>query len=309
MIKKTILVTGGAGFIGSNIVKLLCDDGHSVRIVDDLSFGFEKFVDNRAKFYKASIANDKVLDEALVGVDTVFHLAASSIIKYSIENPMSYIENNVLNGVKLLESMRRAGVKKIIFSSSASVYGEPEEIPIKESHPKKPMQPYGATKLSFENILQAYYHSFGVESTSLRYFNAYGPSDEQQPVTRAVPTWIKQILNGEPPTVYWSGNQLRDYVFVKDIAQAHLAVAELDGWNVFNIGSGTGILMRDLLQEIFLILGMETKIIDRGERPGDPERLVADISAIYKAVNWRPEVSLHDGMLETVRYYKENFQK
>ncbi len=306
MSKKTILVTGGAGFIGSNTVKLLCDNGHSVRVIDDLSFGYEKFVDSRAKFYKANIADKKILDEAMSGVDVVMHFAGSSIIKFSIENPLSYIENNIVNGTKLLESMREAGVKKIIFSSSASVYGEPEKIPVKEDERKNPMTPYGSTKLAFESILKSYYHSFGIESVSLRYFNAYGPRDEQEPASRAVPMWIKEVLKNETIKIYWNGEQLRDYVFVKDIAKAHESVMDLPGYNIFNIGSGSGVLMKDVLSEIINITGKKLEVINLGERPGDPMKLVSDTSAIQKAVGWKPEVSLHDGLVETIEYYKNS---
>ena len=306
--KKKILVTGGAGFIGSNTVELLCDYGHSVRVIDDLSFGYEKFVDPRAIFYKASIADAKVLNEAMSGVDIVMHFAASSIIKFSFEDPLSYIENNVVNGVKLLEAMRKAGVKKIIFSSSASVYGQPKEIPVKEDQVKKPMQPYGASKLAFESILSAYYNSFGIESTSLRYFNAYGPRDEQMPATRAVPVWIKAVLNNKPVEIYWDGKQFRDYVFVKDIARAHISVINLSGCNIFNIGSGSGVIMRDILKEIMSITKKKLKIINQGERLGDPMKLVADISAIYKSVGWKPEVNLHDGLVKTIEYYKNSLK-
>lgn len=304
MEKRNILVTGGAGFIGSNTVKLLCDLGHSVRVIDDLSFGYKKFLDPRAEFFEASIANEDVLVKALEGVSTVIHFAGSSIIKFSLDNPLSYVENNIVNGVKLLDAMRKAGVKKIIFSSSASVYGEPVKIPISEGDVKKPMQPYGASKLAFETILSAYHHSFGIESTSLRYFNAYGPRDEQSPATRAVPMWIKEILADEPVNIYWNGSQIRDYVFVKDIAQAHADVLDLKGCNVFNIGSGKGVIMRDLLEEIFKIVGKKAEIIDLGERLGDPMKLVAETEAIYRAIGWKPKYSLHDGLVETVKYYQ-----
>lgn len=302
--KKTILVTGGAGFIGSNTVELLCDLGYSVRVIDDLSFGHEKFIDSRATFFKANIAQEDILDKAIKGVDVVMHFAASSIIKFSLDNPLLYVENNIINGTKLLESMRKFGVKKIIFSSSASVYGEPEKIPVSENCSKKPMQPYGASKLAFESILSAYYHSFGIESTSLRFFNAYGPRDEQNPATRAVPMWIKEILKGEPIKIYWDGKQIRDYVYVKDIAQAHVDVMELGGCNVFNVGSGNGIVMRDVLEEILKITKTKNKIIDQGERAGDPMRLIADTTAIFDAVGWKPKTDLHTGLTETINYYK-----
>ncbi|MSU55010.1 MAG: NAD-dependent epimerase/dehydratase family protein [Candidatus Taylorbacteria bacterium] len=302
---KIIVVTGGAGFIGSNTVELLCDLGFHVRVIDDLSFGYRDFVDPRAEFTQASIGDREKVLKILNGADAVIHFAASSIIKFSIENPAFYIQNNILNGTVLLEAMRETGVKKIIFSSSASVYGEPDRVPIQEGDSKRPLQPYGATKLAFEAILSAYYNSYGIESVSLRYFNAYGPRDEQKPATRAVPMWIKEILSGETVKTYWKGSQRRDYVFVKDIAKAHVDVLDLKGCHVFNIGSGEGVLMKDILSEIISLTGKSPTVEDQGERMGDPKILVADISSIKKAVGWQPKFNLHDGLLETVSYYKK----
>ena len=303
---KTILVTGGAGFIGSHVVELLCDKGYSVRVIDDLSFGYKKFVDKRAMFIEASIADTTKLNKALRGVDAVIHLAASSIIATSISDPVKTFDNNIANSVLLLEAMRRNNVKKIIYSSSASVYGEPLKIPIPENHIKRPMQPYGASKAAFENILSGYFYSFGIESVSLRYFNAYGPRDDQQPVSRAVPMWVKSILRGEPVKTYWQGKQIRDYVFVKDIAAAHLAVLRLSGCYVFNIGSGAGVKMANILKGIIKITKTKPVIIDKGERAGDPMRLVADTSLIKKAVGWKPQYSLKDGLKKTIEYYAQN---
>ena len=305
---KTILVTGGAGFIGSNTVSRLLDQGYLVRVIDDLSFGYERLVDRRAVFVKASIADTQALDEIMHGVDAVMHFAASSIIKFSLDDPLAYVENNIKNGTFLLESMRRNGVKKIVFSSSASVYGEPLEIPIKESHPMKPLQPYGASKAAFESILSAYYHSFGIESVSLRFFNVYGPNDEQQPATRAVPRWIKSILRDEPITLNWGGEQLRDYIYVGDVAQAHIDVLDIKGCNSFNIGSGSGILMKNLLKEVSQVIGKEPVIANSGDRPGDPARLVADTSLIKDVVGWEPKMKLGDGLKITVDYYKKNIK-
>jgi UDP-glucose 4-epimerase len=304
--KRTILVTGGAGFIGSNTVTELLQRGFVVRVIDDLSFGFKRFVDEKAEFSQASLAEKAQLDKALAGVDVVMHFAASSIIKFSLEDPLSYVENNIANGVRLLEGMRRNSVKKIIFSSSASVYGEPLRVPVGEDHPTKPLQPYGASKLAFESLLSAYFHSFGIESVSLRFFNVYGPRDEQQPVTRAVPHWIKSCLKNKPVILNWGGKQLRDYVFVRDVAQAHIDVMDLKGCRVFNIGSGTGIVMKDLLEEIIRLTRSKSAVVDGGDRAGDPARLVADTDLIFKAVGWKPKVKLRDGLAETVEYYKKS---
>ncbi len=303
---KKILVTGGAGFIGSNTTRLLCDRGHKVIVFDNLSTGYEKLVDKRAKFVKGDLLNRGEITRALKGIDRVFHFSATSYIKASIDNPVACFENNVMATVNLLEGMRKNNIKYIVASSSASVYGEPEMIPVKEDSVKKPLQPYGGSKLAVEAVLSSYYFSFGINSTSLRYFNAYGPYDEMQPITRAVPNWIKQVLNDQPISLYWKGKQLRDYVFVEDIARAHLAVMDLPGYNYFNVGSGNGVVMIDLLKSIFKAIGRQTPVIDLGKRPGDPTRLVADTTKIRNAVGWKPVHSLDEGIKTTVEYFRNS---
>lgn len=307
-IKKTILVTGGAGFIGSNTVRLLCNGGYRVIVFDNLSTGYRNLVDERAKFIKGDLQNQTEITKALKGVDCVFHFAATSYIKISIDDPIGCYNNNVMGTINLLEGMRKNKVKYIVSSSSAAVYGEPENIPIKEDSNKLPLQPYGGSKLAVEAVLSSYYHSFGINSTSLRYFNAYGPFDEMKPVTRAVPNWTKQVLNNQPISLYWKGRQLRDYVYVEDIARAHVAVMNLPGVNTFNIGSGKGVLMIDLLESIFKSIGKRAKIIDLGKRSGDPMRLVADITKINNAIGWKPIYSLDTGIELTIEYFKNSRQ-
>lgn len=303
-----ILVTGGAGFIGSNVTELLCDIGHKVTVIDNLSFGYKKFVDKRAQFVEGSLQDQGLLQKIMRGKEAVIHLAASSIIKFSYDDPLGYIKNNIVNGVKLLEAMRVNNVKKIIFSSSASVYGEPKHIPIKEEDSKEPLTIYGSSKLAFEQILSSYYYSFGINSVSLRYFNAYGPRDEQQPATRAVPIWIKAVLEKKAIPLFWNGKQRRDYVFVKDMAQAHIDVLSLEGLHYFNIGSGSGVIMLDIIKTIEKISNTKIKIKDLGARPGDPKKLIADISKIKKAVNWEPKVTLEEGLEKTFRYYERIYK-
>ena len=301
-----IFVSGGAGFIGSHVTELFCNEGHEVIVFDNLSFGYREFVDKRAKFINGSLADKALLEKNLAGVDAVIHLAASSIISRSFRNPIEYIQNNVLYAANLLEAMRKNGVKKIINSSSASVYGEPVRVPIKESDLKRPVTIYGSTKLAFEEILGSYYYSFGIESVSLRYFNAYGPRDAQQPATRAVPIWFKAILQNQGIPLYWEGKQLRDYVYAGDIAQAHLDVLNLKGLHIYNIGSGKGILMKDLLKQIENAAGKKANVVQKGKREGDPMKLLADTSLIKKEVGWVPKVRLEDGLQKTYEYYKLN---
>ncbi len=304
-LKQKIVITGGAGFIGSHVTSLFCDNGYEVVVVDDLSFGFEKLIDSRATFIKGSIGDIKVLDEILPNTYAVIHLAASSIIKFSFERPTDYFQNNLVYPQTLLEGMRKYSVKKMIFSSSASVYGNALKQPISEDILPSPITIYGATKIAFENLLQGYFHAFGIESTSLRYFNAYGPHDLQKPATRAVPVWIQKILKNEPIPLFWKGNQFRDYVYAGDIARAHIAVLDLPGCNTFNIGSGQGILMKDLVKTLEIVSGKSITLQDAGQREGDPKTLVADISKIQKTVGWKPVTPLKEGLQKTYKYYAQ----
>lgn len=298
------LVTGGAGFIGSNLAKYLCDQGHQVTVVDDLSSGFRQLVDKRAKFHLGSIADVKLLEKILPGIDVVFHLAAMSTITFSLKQPEKYFENNFMNGVVLLEVMRRTGVRKIIYSSSSAGYGQPENVYVGETMPTEPINPYGASKLIFEHALSAYYNSFGVESVSLRYTNVYGPNDEQKLSTRAVPRWIKSAIKGEPLILYWGGKQTRDYVYVEDVARANLAAAERGcGLKVYNVGSGAGIIMKDIVKKLECLFGRKLKTKNLGERRGDPSIVVADISKIKRELGWKPQTDFDAGLAKAVDYH------
>lgn len=298
-----IVVTGGAGFIGSHVTKLFCDRGCRVVVIDDLSFGFKKFVDPRAEFVKGSIGSKSLIEKVLRGAEAVIHLAASSIIKFSLEDPIGYFKNNLMNGLVLLEAMKKNNVFKIIYASTAAVYGEPRHIPIKEDDLKNPITPYGSSKLAFEKALQSYYYAFGINSTSLRFFNAYGPNDEQYPATRAVPIWIKAALTNKPLLLYWHGQQKRDYIFAEDIAQAFWQVLKLKGCRFYNLGNGQGVWMRDIIKHLEEIIGRKLEVKNIGERPGDPKFLVADISKIKKEVGWLPLVGLKKGLKKTLDYY------
>src|SRR3989344_7286291 len=191
------LVTGGAGFIGDTLVRHLCDEGHEVVVIDDLSSSGRTKIDSRAKLIVGDIGNVKLLEKHISGKDVVFHLAALGVISLSLKDPERAFRDNLTYGVRVLEAMRKKGVKKIVYSSSSSAYGEPLRNPVREEDRKEPINPYGASKFTFEAALSAYAHSFGINSMALRYFNVYGPGDEQKPVTRAVPSWIQWALTGD----------------------------------------------------------------------------------------------------------------
>ena len=299
------LVTGGAGFVGSNLVRFLCNKKWNITALDDFSSSGRTEIDSRAVLVRGSIGNQKLLEKLLKGVDVVFHLAATGIIKISLENPEWYFQNNFMNVLKILEAMRKRGVKKIVYSSTAAVYGEPKRVPIMEDDVKEPVNPYGAAKFGFESALSAYYHSFGIESVSLRYFNVYGPGDEQRPATRAVPNWIKAALRNQPLTMYWGGKQIKDYIFVEDVARAnYLAATKGRGCEFYSIGSGIGRKMTDVAKILEKVMGKKLKIKQMGNRAGDPNVLIADITKIKKELGWKPQVSFEDGLKKTIEYYK-----
>jgi len=193
-----VLVTGGAGFIGSHVTKLLLENNHQVAVIDNLSHGNKESVDSRAKLIVAGINNSKKVKEALNGVEAVIHMAGLIVVPESVKDPIKYCQNNVIGTVSLIESMRQVGVKKIIFSSSACVYGTPDKLPIKEGAPVRPDNPYGASKASIETFLQTYSAIHGFDSIILRYFNPYGPGEEHVPETHAIPNFIRSTLAKKP---------------------------------------------------------------------------------------------------------------
>jgi dTDP-glucose 4,6-dehydratase len=302
-----VFVTGGAGFIGSHVVDALIEDGNEVTIFDNLSKGHKEFINKKALFIEGDLKDFDKLTHSVKGHDAVIHMAAEIMIQDSIDNPKEFLKRNIMGTINLLEAMKQNNIKKIVFSSSAAVYGETGNEAVKEDAPKFPLQPYGASKLACEAILSAYYNSFGINSVSLRYFNVYGPRDEVKPVIRAVPKWIKSSLQGKPLTLYWGGKQVKDFIFVKDIADAHLvALKNCKGVQVYNVGFGEGKPMTDILKIIVDISGKSLEIIDLGERKGDPQKLVADISKIKSNLNWAPKYTLQEGLKITYDYYKNN---
>lgn len=303
-----ILVTGGAGFVGSHVTRLLLDNGYQVTALDNLSTGKESSVDKRAKFIKADIKDSKKVKEALEGMDAVIHMAGLIVVTESVKDPIKYCENNVVGTVSLLEAMRKANVKKIIFSSSACVYGTPDNLPIKEDAPIKPDNPYGSSKASIETFLQTYSAIHGFDSIILRYFNPYGPGEQHSPETHAIPNFIKATLSKEPIPLYWKGEQIRDFIYIEDLARAHIDVLGQKGYQVFNIGTEKGIKVKDVVTEIFKIAGYEVPIKDLGKRSGDVHANYASSEKLKNITGWQAKVSLAQGLRQTIKYYRANIK-
>ena len=299
-----ILVTGGAGFIGSHVTRQLLDKDHEVVVYDNLSRGFKKLVDQRATFIQGSVLDKESLVKALGGIDAVIHMAAFIIVPESVEKPDLYWENNVVGTKTLLEAMGEAKVNKIIFSSSATVYGEPDKLPLTEDSPiKKAANPYGQTKIEMEKLIEAEYKKRGLSAIILRYFNPYGSNELHQPETHAIPNFIKAILAKKPIPLYWKGEQIRDFIYVEDLAAAHIAPLSLEGFHVFNVGTGEGTKVADLVNKIFDIVGYRVPIKDLGERAGDVEANYTSAEKIKKELGWQSKVSLEEGLKRTITFF------
>lgn len=300
-----VLVTGGAGFIGSHVNKLLLQAGHDVVVLDDLSCGNKESVDPKIKLVVGDINDPVKTKEAIEGVDAVIHMAGLIVVPDSVKDPIKYCRNNVIGSVNLLECMRAKNVKKIIFSSSACVYGTPEKLPIYEDAPLHPDNPYGASKASIEAFVQTYNAAFGFDTTILRYFNPYGPGEMHRPETHAIPNFILSALAKKPIPLYWKGEQVRDFIYIEDLARAHVEVLKLSGYRIFNIGTEKGVKVKDAIDLIFKIVGYTVPIDDLGERPGDVMANYASSEKIRKETGWSTKVSMEEGLKKTIEFYKK----
>lgn len=300
-----ILVTGGAGFVGSRVVEYLLRADHSVTVFDNLSTGHAHVVPEAATLIEADLRDAAAVHNAVEGHDAVIHLAAQALVPESVADPQKAFDINLVGGFNLIEAMRKHGVKRIVHSSTAAVYGTPERVPIHEDDRKLPINPYGSTKLAFEALLHSYHAAYGFDVTMFRYFNPYGPHEQHDPETHAIPNFIRAALDGTPVPLYWKGEPVRDFFFVDDIARAHVMGLSKDGFNVYNLGSGNGVKVGEVVETIFSITGSRSEIADLGERPGDPMQLLADTTRVREELGWKPEVSIEDGLRETVEAFKK----
>lgn len=307
-----VLITGGAGYIGSHIVLDLCRRGDEPVVLDNLSTGHQEAVARACVSWGRLIRGD-VADRPLVErilreeeIEAVIHLAADSLVGESTENPGKYFRNNISGGLALLDAVVAAGVKNFIFSSTAAVYGEPATIPITEDHRLQPANPYGFSKLTFEGMLTAYSQAYGLNFISLRYFNAAGADPERKigedhrPETHLIPVLLQtalglrecfQVYGTDYPT--FDGTCIRDYIHVTDLSQAHLLA--LDALEhgatsaVYNLGNGNGYSNRQVIEAVQKVTGVEIPVEEAPRRPGDPAVLVASSEKIQAELGWRPK--------------------
>lgn len=295
------LVTGGAGFIGSNIVKLLVERGHKVTVLDNLLSGYKCNLNPfpEVNFIKGDVRDAKMVLKAAKGADAIFHLAASVGNIRSIEHPIEDSQINVLGTLNILEAARKYKVGKVVFSSSAGIFGELKTLPIKEGHPAEPDSPYGASKLAAEKLCLAYAKLYALECICLRYFNVYGINQRYDAYGNVIPIFAYHILKNEPITIFGDGEQTRDFVNVYDVVQAnYLAATAKNVWGAFNIASAKRITINRLAEIMYKVSGCKPNIKYGPLRKGDVRHSLADISAAKKAFGYKPTVDIEDGLKE-----------
>lgn len=300
-----VLVTGGAGFIGSAVTRALLSERHDVTVLDNLCKGFRTLVPADARFIEGDLRDEERLPGWLAGHDAVIHMAAFIEVGRSVTEPLAFAENNIVNSVRLLEAMHAADVGKIVFSSSATVYGVPKHLPLRESDALGTQSnPYGASKVSTEAFVATYHRLYGMDAMVLRYFNPYGPNEMHDPETHAVPNFIMSALAKRAIPLYWNGEQVRDYFYVEDLARAHAAVLPLRGLQYFNVGSETGTKTIDLVRTIEEIVGHAIEVEDLGERPGDVAATYASSEKLAQVTGWKAEVGIREGLERTVEWFR-----
>lgn len=300
-------VTGGAGFIGSNLALRLLGDGHEVTILDDLSSGHAEnlAVLPGARFIQGDVRDASAVARAVAGADTVFHLAAAVGNKRSIDNPFDDASRNVFGTLTVLEAVRQFGVRKIVFSSSAGIFGELKTLPIAEDHPLQPDSPYGVSKLAAEKLCLAYGRLYGFDAVCLRYFNVYGPHQRYDAYGNVIPIFVRHALRGEPLTIFGDGEQTRDFVHVSDVVQANMrAGAARDLSGAFNIGSGTAIGINALAKLVGELTGSRLAPVHGDPRPGDVRDSTADIAAARRRFNFNPSTDLRAALGEYIEWMR-----
>jgi UDP-glucose 4-epimerase len=305
-----VLVTGGAGFIGSHVVDRLIQEGHEVVVVDNLSTGKKKNINRGAHFYKMDILNSRV--EKIFKKekpDLISHHAAQMDVRRSVADPIFDAQVNVLGLLNVLENAVRYGTKKVIFASSGgAVYGEQQAFPAPETHPLHPVSPYGISKLAGEHYLYYYQQVAGLNYVALRYANVYGPRQDPFGEAGVVAIFSQKTLMNDQPIINGNGKQTRDYIFVEDVVEAHMAVIENSIKGIFNVGTGKETSVNQLFRHLVDISGAKVKEVYGPEKRGEQIRSVLDYTKLKKATDWEPKVELYDGLKMTVDYFRTALQ-
>jgi UDP-glucose 4-epimerase len=302
-----ILVTGGAGFIGSHIVDRLVQEGYGVVVADNLATGKRRNINRAANFYRADIRSrwlERVFRRERPAI--VCHHAAQMDVRRSVQDPMFDAETNILGTLNVLRYAIKYGVRKFIFASSGgAVYGEPEKLPVSESHPTRPMSPYGISKAVGDEYLRYFYDADGIEYVSLRYANVFGPRQDPYGEAGVVAIFTQKMLQGEQPIINGNGRQTRDFVYVDDVVEANIAALGKEAHGIYNVGTGQETTINELFSLLAGFINPSVREVHGPAKKGEQLKIALDSSRIHRELDWEPKVSLKDGLARTVDYYRQ----
>jgi len=314
--RRRFLVTGGAGFIGSHLVERLAGDGHEVRVLDNFSSGrlanlaFPRH-EGAVEIVRGDLRDRACVEAAADGVEVIFHQAALRSVPQSIADPLGTNDQNVTGTLHVLEAARRHAVRRVVYASSSSVYGEQPELPKREEQAPAPISPYGASKLASEQYAAVWSRLYGVETVGLRYFNVFGPrQDPESEYAAVIPKFILAALGREPVEIHGDGEQSRDFTYVDNVVDANLAAAEADGaaGEVFNVGVGDRITLLDIVAELETLLVRRIRRRHTPARAGDVKHSQAAIDKACRVLGYSPEVAFDEGLRRTIEYFQAHRQ-
>jgi UDP-glucose 4-epimerase len=302
----TVLVTGGAGFIGSHIVDQLIEAGYPVLVIDNLHTGKRENLHPEARFFEVDLRDAGAVEEVVARERPaiISHQAALANVRESLIDPVGYVDNNISGTLNLLEAARKHGVRRILFASTGgAIYGEVEQPPATETHPAHPLDPYGASKLACEHYLFLYRHNYGLDYVSLRYPNVYGPRQDPHGEAGVVAIFTDRMLQGEQVIINGDGTQQRDFTYVADVARANVLAAER-GSGIYNIGTGVGTNINMLFEVMAQVTGYELHPVHGPAKLGEVRTSILDASLAQVELGWQPTVALKEGLARTAKYFR-----
>ena len=304
-----ILVTGGAGFIGSNVADRFVELGHEVAVFDDLSSGFREFVPAKARFFQGDLADAAAVERCVAEFepDVVDHHAAQIDVRKSVSDPVWDARVNILGSLGLLQACTRHRVRKVVYASTGgALYGEGRQLPATEDHPVNPEAPYGASKHTVEHYLYLWKLLHGLDYTVLRYPNVYGPRQNPHGEAGVNAIFIGLMLEGRRPRIFGDGNAVRDYLYVSDVVDANVLALENASGEMANLGTGVGTSVNDIVRELNAILSTKLDAIHDPPRPGEVQRIYLDASRAKRVLGWTPKVTFSEGLRRTVEWSRAN---